>query len=160
MNCMEMVLLDDLDRRLIQLLMDDASCTNVALARKLDVSDVTVRNRTQRLVEAGVIKIVAIVDPQRIGHQIHIICGIEVELHKAHDVARALATMKETSYVAYTSGQYDLILVAGLPSEEELFTFLTERIPGVPGIRRIYTNQVLKAIKHTHHVELEQDSPL
>src|SRR3990172_6450874 len=69
------VLLDDLDRRLITLLMEDASRTNVFLARELGVSDGTVRNRIQNLIEKGVMEIVAVVDPWKVGHKLQIICG-------------------------------------------------------------------------------------
>ncbi len=142
-------LLDDIDRKLITLLMEDASRTNVAMARLLEVSDGTVRNRIQNLIESGVIQIVAIVDPRKVGQRLQIIAGVEVELAKTHDVAHALADLDETTYVSYTTGEYDLILVAAFASDEELFHFLTEKIPAIPGIRRVRTNHVLRTIKRT-----------
>ena len=143
------VLLDDLDRRLITLLMEDASRTNVFLARELGVSDGTVRNRIQNLIDKGVMEIVAVVDPWKVGHKLQIICGIEVDLDRAHVVARTLADYEEVTYVAYTTGEYDLIIVAVLRSEEELFYFLTDKLGRTEGVRRIRTNQVLKTLKRT-----------
>ncbi len=150
---MAQVQLDEIDWGLIKLLMEDASRTKVALARELGVSDVTVRNRMERLVDEGVLQIVAIVDPWKVGHRVQIISGIQVEPGMGNQVAEALADLEETTYVSYTTGEYDLVIVAVLRSQRDLFQFLTERLPTIEGIRRIRTNQVLKAIKRTFRYE-------
>jgi Lrp/AsnC family transcriptional regulator, regulator for asnA, asnC and gidA len=143
------MLLDELDSRLLELLTEDASCTNVSLARKLGVTSGTVRNRIKRLVDNGVLQIVAVVDPLKVGYQLQIISGIEVDLNKGQHVAHALASLEEVTYVGFTTGEFDLIMVASLRSSEELAHFLTERIPKIDGIRRIRTNQVLNTVKRT-----------
>lgn len=144
-----MVKLDESDRRLLALLMEDASRTNAALARELGVSDGTVRNRMQRLIEQGVMTIVAIVDPWKVGRRYQIFSGIEVELDKIEAVADALAECPEVTYVSYTSGPYDLIMVSAFASEEEMFHFLVEKLAKIEGIRHITSSHVLKAVKRT-----------
>jgi Lrp/AsnC family transcriptional regulator for asnA, asnC and gidA len=141
--------LDDLDIRLIDLLADDASRTNVALARDLGVSDVTVRNRKARLMETEAVKIVAVVDPEKVGRGRQVIGDIEVELGRVHETAQALAALPQTTYVGYSVGENDLLMVATLRNEEELFLFLTEVVPSIPGVRRLRTSQVLKVLKRT-----------
>lgn len=141
--------LDDVDKRLLALLMDDASQTNIALARELGVSDGTVRNHIQRMLEQGVMQIVAIVDPWKIGHRHQIISGIEVDLNEISEVAEALSECSEVTYLSYTTGPFDLIMVSAFSNEEEMFYFLTERVAKIRGIRRISSNHVLKAVKQT-----------
>ena len=141
--------LDELDHDIIALLSEDASRTYVALAQRLGVTDVTVRNRMRRLVEADVMRIVAIVDPWKVGRRVQIISGITTEPQAAHDVANALAQLDEVSYVGYTTGEADLMIVASLRSDEELFYLLTEKIASIPGIRSIRTSNVLRSIKNT-----------
>lgn len=141
--------LDDLDHDIIALLSEDASRTYVALAQRLGVTDVTVRNRMRKLVDAEVMRIVAIVDPWRVGRRVQVISGIVTEPHAAHGVANALAQLDEVSYVGYTTGEADLVIVASLRSDEDLFYLLTERIAGIPGIRSIRTSNVLRTIKNT-----------
>lgn len=141
--------LDDFDKKLLAYLMEDASQTNSAIARKLNVSDGTVRNRIQRLIDQGVLEIVAIVDPWKIGHRHQLISGIEVELGKIAEVANALAEFSEVTYISYTTGPYDLIMVSAFTGEEELFRFLTEKLAKIEGIRHISSSHVLKAIKQT-----------
>jgi Lrp/AsnC family transcriptional regulator for asnA, asnC and gidA len=141
--------LDDLDRRLIALLMEDASQTNVALARELGVSDGTVRNRIQNLLQQEVMQLVAIIDPWKVGHRIQIFSGLEVDLHRAHEIANTLAEFEEVTYISFTTGEFDILMVAALRSQEELFNFLTVKLGRIEGIRRIRTNQVLKAVKRT-----------
>ncbi len=143
------VQLDDLDLKLISLMMDDASRTNVALARELGVSDGTVRNHIQRLLDERVMQIVAIIDPWKIGHRIQLFSGIEVDLGKLNDVAQALAECAEVTYISYTTGAFDLLMVSVFANDEELFHFLTERVSKIDGIRRISSNHVLRAVKRT-----------
>jgi Lrp/AsnC family transcriptional regulator for asnA, asnC and gidA len=141
--------LDDLDRRLITLLMEDASQTNVALARELGVSDSTVRNRIQNLLQQEVMQLVAIIDPWKVGHRIQIFSGLEVDLNRAHEIANTIAELDEVTYVSFTTGEFDILMVAALRSQEELFNFLTIKLGRINGIRRIRTNQVLKTVKRT-----------
>lgn len=144
-----MVKLDDFDKKLLVHLMEDASQTNTAIARKLNVSDGTVRNRIQRLIELRVLRIVAIVDPWKIGHRHQLISGIEADLDKITEIADALSEYSEVTYVSYTTGPYDLIMVSAFSSEEEMFHFLTEKLARIKGIRHISSSHVLKAVKQT-----------
>ena len=141
--------LDEFDKKLLALLMEDASQTNSAIARQLDVSDGTIRNRIQRLIDQEVLEIVAIVDPWKIGHRHQLISGITVELSKLTEVANALVEFSEVTYVSYTTGPYDLIVVSAFTGEEEIFRFLTEKLARIEGIRNISTSHVLKAVKRT-----------
>lgn len=141
--------LDSTDVQLINLLSRDASQSNVALARQLDVSDVTVGKRVQKLSDEGIIRIVAVIDPNSVGYPIQIISGIEVEPGRAVEVGEALANLDQTAYVGVTLGEFDLIVVSHLRSNEEQFHFLTNVVPSISGVRRIQTSQVLKVGKLT-----------
>lgn len=143
------VQVDDLDRKLISLLMEDASRTNTALARELGVSDGTVRNRLQRLIDLGVMQIIAIIDPWKVGRRLQVHIGIHAEPGQIHTVVDALQALEETTYVGYATGEYDCIVVAALASEEDLFHFVTERLSSIPGIRSMRTSMILKAVKRT-----------
>lgn len=140
---------DDLDHKLISLLMEDASQTNAALARELGVSDGTVRNRIQRLIDLGVMQIVAIIDPWKVGRRLQVHIGIHAEPGQLHDLVEALQALEETTYVGYATGEYDCIVVAALASEEDLFRFLTQRLTVLPGLRSLRTSVILKAVKRT-----------
>ena len=144
-----MIQLDDFDKNLIAYLMEDASQTNTAIARKLNVSDGTIRNRIQRLIEQGVLEIVAIVDPWKIGHRHQLISGITVDLDKITYIANALAECPEVTYLSYTTGPYDLMMVTAFATDEEMFYFLTEKLPKIKGVRHISSSHVLKAIKRS-----------
>ena len=72
-----------------------------------------------------------------------------LRLHGAHEIANTLAEFEEVTYVSFTTGEFDILMVAALRSQEELFNFLTVKLGRIEGIRRIRTNQVLKAVKRT-----------
>lgn len=154
--------LDELDRRLVKLLMEDASRTNVALARELGVSDGTVRNRIQNLLQLEIMQLVAIIDPWKVGHRIQIFSGLEVDLSRSHEIAAQLAELDEVTYVSFTTGEFDILMVAALRNQEELFNFLTNKLAHIEGIRRVRSNQVLKAVKRTFRydrvLQREEDS--
>ncbi len=144
-----MITLDDFDKKLLAYLMEDASQTNTAIARKLNVSDGTVRNRIQRLIDQDVLKIVAIVNPWKIGHRHQLISGLEVDLDKITAICNALAEFSEVTYISYTTGLYDLMMVSAFTNEEEMFHFFTQKMAKIEGIRHVSSSHVLKAIKRT-----------
>ncbi len=105
-------------------------------------------------------QIVAIVDPWKVGRRYQIFSGIEVELDKIEEVATALAECPEVTYVSYTSGPYDIIMVSAFTSEEEMFNFLVGRLAKIEGIRHITSSHVLKAVKRTFRYDqflMEED---
>jgi Lrp/AsnC family transcriptional regulator for asnA, asnC and gidA len=78
-----------------------------------------------------------------------LISGIEADLDKITEIAAALSEYSEVTYVSYTTGPYDLIMVSAFSSEEEMFHFLTEKLAKIKGIRHISSSHVLKAVKQT-----------
>jgi Lrp/AsnC family transcriptional regulator for asnA, asnC and gidA len=143
--------LDDLDLSLIGLLMQDGRQTNVSLAKQVGTSVGTVRNRIQKLTESGVMQIVGVADPLKVGFSVHTIMALTVDHTKVREIAEQFASMHPVRYVAYVSGVCNLVVMSVFRSNNELLAFLREDIAGIAGIRRIQTMHVLETVKRSYN---------
>ena len=131
--------LDELDGNLISLLQADGRASNIELAKKTGVSEGTIRRRFRNLVKDEVIRVVAIVDPSKLGRQTAALIGLQVDPALVEPVASQLATIDQVHYVAVTTGAYDIFLWVALASPEALSTFLRTTVGAIDGVRRTET---------------------
>ena len=134
-----MVKLDGLDRRLIQLLADDAWRNAEALAEQLNTSPSTVRRRVRKLVESGVLRIVALADSDKVGLPLTAMMAFDVAPEKMNSVLQMLAGQPEVKWVATTTGRFDILAMLRLHSTDELFNFVQEVVGKAEGIRNTET---------------------
>jgi Lrp/AsnC family transcriptional regulator for asnA, asnC and gidA len=145
-----MLVLDELDHKIIAVLQENARLTNSEVARQVGSTEPTVRRRTDRLLENHVIKIVAVAPPMPLGYQIVAIMGIQIDHKHLCTVERALAEMPEIRFAGVTLGSYDVVVEAWFRDNEELLNFLHEQLSKIEGIQRIESLQVAKMIKYTY----------
>jgi DNA-binding Lrp family transcriptional regulator/predicted transcriptional regulator len=139
--------LDALDRQVIALLQRDGRVSNVEMARELGIAEGTVRKRLERLVDSGIIRVTAVVNPGVLSSAIPVFVGVEVDLQRVEQVAEALSAMPDVVSVAIVAGEYDLIFEAVLPSMDRLLPFLRDRVASIPGVKHTETFQVLELSK-------------
>lgn len=139
--------LDELDRQIIDELRRDGRLANTEIARRLGVSEATVRTRIQRLISENIIQIAAFVNLDRLGYQTTVVIGIHCDPGRVLEVADALMSMTEVRTVSHVTGSYDLLISAFFPSQADLFEFLTRRLGTIAGIQRIETFHVLKVFE-------------
>ena len=131
--------LDAIDTQIIRILQEDGRASNVEIARRVGVSEATVRKRLDRLLSDGVVHITAMPDPARIGLSTVTFIAMDVDLSQLDRIANRLAGLNEVRTIYYTTGEIDLVLEAWFSSSDELFRFLTHRIASIPGIHRTAT---------------------
>jgi Lrp/AsnC family transcriptional regulator for asnA, asnC and gidA len=149
--------LDDLDRAILQLLHSDGRMPYSVIARRLESNEATVRKRIERLLKDGVVEIVGVSNPYRLGLETHVLIGMEVELSRVDEVAEQLATMEEFSYVACASGQYDVVAVGVFASDAELYQFLSKKLAAVDGIRKTHTSHLLRLMRRTFNYRIPSE---
>lgn len=145
-----MTKIDELDRQIIELLQNDGSLTNVALAQLLDTSEATVRRRRTRLEAEDVIRVVAVADPFKLGFEIMAIIGVQTQRSKLAHVEQALKGMPQVRFLGVTLGAYDLMLEAWFRTNDELLAFVTERLAQIEGITRTESFQIMRLSKYTY----------
>ncbi len=140
------MLLDDIDRTLIEELEKDARVSSDVLAGKLNISSTTVRRRTRRLIQDGVIKIVAIPDLKKLGFSF--IVGIQMELDqkKIDYVTKELIKHPNVRMVWTVTGKYNLTSMAVFKSTEEFSEFMRNVVGELEGLKSVETNIYLELI--------------
>src|SRR5260221_3655461 len=139
-----------LDKRIIEHLQADGRRPFTQIAAVLGVSEAAVRARTNRLIERGILQVVGVTDPLKLGfHQMAMI-GIRCESSKLIEVAELLAEMPEVDYVVITAGTYDLLIETVCEDNEALLAFLAERLRAIDGVRETETFVYLRLVKQTY----------
>ena len=129
---------DDLNQQIIRLLQDDGRAAYDEIGLKLGVSGGTVRNRIARMRDAGMLRIVAIVDPVVADYESDAMLGIKAALGVAPTaVAQRLDPHQAVVYVMWVSGRFDLLVEVVCDEETELASFLNDHIHGQPDIAHV-----------------------
>lgn len=126
--------LDALDRDIISALQIDGRRPYSQIARDLETSESSVRYRVRQLEDAGIIQVVGIADPLRIGFDLMALIGVDVAPGAMHSVADAMAQLPETSYVAVTAGTFDLFVEVICRDTAHFSDLLTVRIHAIDGV--------------------------
>lgn len=138
--------LDEISLAIIAELQEDGRRPYATIGKAVGLSETAVRQRVQRLVEAGVVQIVAVTDPHRIGLIRHAMIGIRAE-GDLQRVAEALAAMDEVVYVVITAGAFDILTEVLCADDEQLLGILNDRIRTLPGVVGTETFVYLKVRK-------------
>ena len=129
---------DDLNQRIIRCLQDDGRAAYDVIGQKLGVSGGTVRNRVARMREAGMLRIVAVVDPISVDYEADAMLGIKTAPGVAPaTLARRLEPHPAVVYIMWVSGRYDLLVEVVCDEETELALFLDEQVHGHSDIARV-----------------------
>jgi Lrp/AsnC family transcriptional regulator, regulator for asnA, asnC and gidA len=141
--------LDDVSKAIIEQLQEDGRRPYATIARAVGLSEAAVRQRVQRLLEAGVMQIVAVTDPLRLGFARQAMIGINAD-GDLRSVAAQVAAVAEVDYVVICAGSFDLLAELVCQDDEHLLTIISERIRSVPGVRSTETFVYLRLEKQTY----------
>ena len=145
---------DDVDRAIIRQLQRDGRASNTEIGRELGLTETTIRKRVARLVNEGLISIVAVPTPQAVGMMTSAIIGISVQLQHLHRVSDGLVAMPEVRYVGASTGRYDLIIEAFFSDHEHLLEFVSKHLGSMPGVTAVETSLILKVTKFSYEWEI------
>ena len=140
--------LDEVDRQIIALLQSDGRRAFTQVAEELGVSEGLVRYRFRRLVESGIMQVVGIADPLKIGFDLMVMVGVRVAADRHEDVVEELARLPEASYVASIAGRGVNVLVELVCRDSEHFRqVLHERIHRIEGVLETESSIILEIEK-------------
>lgn len=139
--------LDELDFAILSYLQQDGRMSFTVIAEKLKVSIGTIRTRFNKLIEDGAINIIGRVDPEKVGF--HSYAHIAVFVRPAplkEKVAQRIGKMPEVSFLAATSGDYDLEVDVMCRDNDHLVSFIDE-ISKIEGVNQTKTTIYFKVYK-------------
>lgn len=143
------VVLDDIDKAIIRELQLDGRTPYAKLGPAVGLSQAAVRQRVQRLIENGVMQVVAVTDPLMLGFNLEAMIGVEVD-GDLRAVASKLAEVDNVDYVVVTTGRFDLVLEVVCRDHEELLHIINDVIRAIPGVRATETFTYLHLEKQTY----------
>ncbi len=142
--------LDDLSKAIIEQLQEDGRRPYATIGRAVGLSEAAVRQRVARLIETGVIQIVAVTDPLQVGFPRQAMIGIRAE-GDVEEVATKLEAMPEVDYVVITAGSFDVLAEAVCEDDDHLLELVNRRIRSIPGVRSTETFVYLKLRKQLYN---------
>jgi Lrp/AsnC family transcriptional regulator, regulator for asnA, asnC and gidA len=142
------VALDAISMQIIEQLQQDGRRSYAAIGKAVGLSEAAVRQRVQRLLEAGVMQIVAVTDPLTLGFRRQSMIGIKCEGDPAR-VADHLAGMEEIDYVVIIAGSFDLLIEVVCEDDDHLLDILS-RVRTIPSVTSTETFVYLKLRKQTY----------
>jgi Lrp/AsnC family transcriptional regulator, regulator for asnA, asnC and gidA len=142
---------DKIDVKIVNLLMEDGRMHAAEIARRVgNISERAVRYRIDRMIENGVIKISAIVNPKGVGMNVVADVWLEVDSDSIVEVAHKMAEFDNVSYVACSIGETDVSVQVQARDTAEVYHFVTEVIGKVPGVRKTTTSIVPLVVKDVY----------
>jgi len=141
--------LDDVSRAIIEQLQEDGRRPYGAIGKAVGLSEAAVRQRVARLTDSGVMQIVAVTNPLKVGFSRTAMIGLEVN-GDIEKVASALSEFEETDYVVITAGSFDILCEVVCDNDDSLLELINRRIRALPGVRRTETFMYLTFAKHVY----------
>lgn len=143
---------DDLDDSILRLLCDDGRLSNREVARRLDISEGTVRHRLKRLEDARSIRIGAVVNPASLG--LDAVANVMVTIDPAHlrNALEVFAMLPGVDYVAAITGRFNVFVSIAAADLSELRAVVSDSIERLEGVRAVEIRPMVRTLKPEWHV--------
>lgn len=141
---------DETSKAIIEQLQADGRRAYASIGKAVGLSEAAVRQRVQKLVDHGVVQIVAVTDPTQIGFARQAMVGISV-VGDVEAVAEQLAKIDEVDYLVITAGSFDLMAEVVVENDEHLLQLVNQRIRTTPGVTRTESFLYLRLAKQTYN---------
>lgn len=142
--------LDELSKEIIEKLQQDGRQSYAAIGKAVELSEAAVRQRVQRMIDCGVMQIVAVTDPVQMGFGRQALIGVRCT-GDTTKVADKLAAIASVDYVVLTAGTFDIIIEVVCEDDSHLLDLLNSKIRAVPGVLSTETLVYLKLVKQQYN---------
>jgi len=142
--------LDHVSKAIIDALQQDGRRSYSAIAEAIGISEGAVRQRVQKLMNAGVMQIVAVTDPTELGFGREAMIGISCS-GDSIGVAERLTLIDAIDYVVLTAGRFDIVVEVVCEDDEHLLDILNTQIRSLPGVYLAETLVYLKRLKQQYN---------
>ena len=119
------------------------------IGKAVGLSETAVRNRVQRLVDAGVMQIVAVTDPLQLGFARQAMVGIRTSGDSTR-IAAEVSALPEVTYVVLTAGSFDVLAEVVCASDDELIDLLNKRVRAIDGVVATESFVYLRLVKQLY----------
>jgi Lrp/AsnC family transcriptional regulator for asnA, asnC and gidA len=145
--------LDDTDHAILRELQEDGRRPYREIARNVGVSERTIRARVRAMHDAGVLRIVAFVDPAKVGHSVLALVFLRVTIDAHDKLVEELASWNEVSYVSSLMGHMDICLQVICRDNDGLWDLVNHRLRGLEGVLETETMLEMRVHKFRYASE-------
>jgi Lrp/AsnC family transcriptional regulator for asnA, asnC and gidA len=142
--------IDDTSKAIIEQLQADGRRSYAAIAQAVGLSEAAVRQRVQRLVESGVMQIVAVTDPMQTGFARQAMVALAVT-GDVEAIAEKLSQIPEVDYIVVTAGSWDILAEVVVEDDAHLLRLVNADIRAIDGVTRTESFLYLKLVKQTYN---------
>lgn len=151
--------IDPTDKRILQMLQENADFTNKEIASRLGMSVTPIFERIRKLKTNGTIqRVIAIVDKKALGKTLTAYCNVSLKEHAKdflEKFEREVAELSEVQECYHIAGHYDYMLKVNTRDIENYQLFITKKLAGLENIGNVKSSFVMKEIKHSYVIEAE-----
>ncbi len=142
--------LDATAKAIIEQLQEDGRRSYAAIAAAVGLSEAAVRQRVQKLIDGGVMQVVAVTDPLHVGFERQALVGIKVR-GDIRPVAEAVSAIPEVDYVVTTAGSFDLLAEVVCENDAHLLEVISHRLRTLAGVAETETFVYLELNKQHYN---------
>jgi len=142
--------IDEVSKSIIEQLQFDGRRSYAEIGKAVGLSEAAVRQRVQKLTDAGVLQIVAVTDPMQLGFFRQAMIGIRCT-GDTRAIAEKIAALAETDYVVHTAGSFDILVEVICENDDEFIELLNSKIRSLPGVTSTETFVYLKLHKQFYN---------
>ncbi|PCF95406.1 Lrp/AsnC family transcriptional regulator [Vreelandella nigrificans] len=150
--------LDRTDRRILKLLQDDATLSNVALAEQVNLSPAACLRRVERLKRDGVIsRVVAHLDPEQLQAGMVVLIGVVLDRSTPESFAAFEEAAQKVSGCMechVVTGEFDYFMLVRTRDSQSFNRLHAEQLLYLPGVRQIRSFMGLRQVVSTHKVPI------
>jgi Lrp/AsnC family transcriptional regulator for asnA, asnC and gidA len=137
-------------KAIIEQLQEDGRRSYAEIGKAVGLSEAAVRQRVQKLTDAGVMQVVAVTDPMQLGFYRQAMIGLRCS-GDTRAIADKLAALEAVDYVVLTAGSFDIMAEVVCESDEDLINLLNEQIRKLEGVVSTETFVYLKLHKQLYN---------
>jgi Lrp/AsnC family transcriptional regulator, regulator for asnA, asnC and gidA len=142
--------LDELDRKIIDILAEDGRISNRRIAAQLGVTEGTIRGRIKRLEDDDCIRLTAVTNISGAGWPRVALIGVHAAHSELKTLCRELAAMPEVGCVILCLGRFDILAIGLFKTLEHVAEVANNRILSLAGVRHVETSIAVKTIKYDY----------
>ena len=144
---MDKINLDTLDNEIIRLLTENGRMPIGEMAKKLNVTSPTIRNRIKDLEKNGIFKVSGLIDPSKHREMITALVAMSIQSHgKLDKILDKIAELPNVVWAGVVTGRYDIIAeVVCVRGKDELYRFTTNTILKIVNVVRSETFIIMKS---------------
>jgi DNA-binding Lrp family transcriptional regulator len=140
-------LLDEIDKKIIKVLEDDARTSLRKISELVKVSLGTVSNRVKKMEKNGVIKGYSVIlDPDQIGWELNVVIGLRIQKGRLIEIQEKIAKDSRVHGVYDVTGDFDSMVIARAKNRKDLDD-LSKNVLSIDGVERSITHLVLNTVK-------------